>query len=157
MSDSTSLTIIAICQILFAALGLFAVAGILYAIFSIKKMVNDKIDDAFARIQPVVDQAQSIAEQARETTEKVSAKVDSIMSKAETTADQVSSRVVTATNKVESTINPQVATTAGVIGAAFKAYQLYQDFMSIKNTASKPNKSSISPDAEIESELESHI
>lgn len=161
MSNTTALTIIAICQIVYAVVGLLAVLGIIYAIFALKKMVSDKIDEAFNRIQPVVNQAQSIAEQARETSEKVSAKVDAIMSKAENTADQVSNRVVTATNKVESAINPQVASTAGMIGAAIKAYQLYQDFLKIKQTVqSKPastTHSSVSPDTTIETELETHI
>ena len=64
-------------------------------------------------MQPVVDQAMSIAEQAKETAEKVSDKVDSIMTKAEDTADKVTDKVQSVSDKVEEAVNPQSSQSRG--------------------------------------------
>lgn len=132
MSSDVSLTIIAICQLV-ATVAVAALAGALvWAVFKFKRMISDKIDEAMAKVQPVVDQAQHIAEQAKATADNVSTKVDAIMAKAEDTADQIGCRVQAVSEKVEDAINPQVAAAAGVVGAVVKAVQLYQDVNSIR-------------------------
>ena len=134
MSNQVSLTIIAVCQIILTAAIFIAVAGLIYAIFAFKKMISDKIDEAMGRVQPVVDQARGIAEQARDTAEKVSNKVDSIMMKAETTADRVGEKVQSVSERVETAINPQVAAAAGIVGSAVKCVQLFNDITKIRDT-----------------------
>ena len=137
MSSQTSLTIIAISQIILAISIFMAVAGLLYAIFAFKKMISSKVDEAMDRVQPIVDQAKAISEQAKETVEKVSDKVDSIMTKAETTADKVGEKVQSVSEKVETAINPQVLAAAGIVGSAVKCIQLYNDITRIKETMHK--------------------
>lgn len=137
MSVQSSLTVIMICQIVFAMAALLAVFGLLYAIFSIKKMVNKKADEAFAKVQPIVDQAKSIAEKANATSGTVCDKIDSIMTKTETAVSEVSDCVVSVTNKVENAVSPKVTSTVGIIGAAMKAYQLYKEFSNIKQCSAK--------------------
>lgn len=142
MSNQVSLTIIAICQMIFALGGLLTAIALIYVLLSFKNMVSRKIDDAMASVQPVMDQAKSIAEQAKETADKVSVKVDAIMSKAETTANSVSEKVSTVSSRVEEAVNPQVATAAGIVGTAMKCYQLYRDLVSVKEAAATSRKSS---------------
>ena len=137
MSSQASLTIIAICQIILTISIFAAVGGLLYAIFSFKKMISSKVDEAMGKVQPVVDQAKAISEQARETVEKVSDKVDSIMTKAETTADKVGEKVQSVSEKVETAINPQVAAAAGIVGSAVKCIQLYHDINKVRETMRK--------------------
>lgn len=137
MSTQTALTWIAICQML-ATLSILAVAiGLLVAIFTFKKLISDKIDQAMNRVQPIIDQTKEIAEQAKETAESVSEKVDIIMTKVEGTADKVTSRVDNVTAKVEDAVSPQAATVAGYAAAAVKAFQLFQTIASAKH-ATKP-------------------
>ena len=127
MTTESSVTIIAICQLILTAAGIALVIGLVYGIFAFKKMVSAKVDEAMAKIQPVVDQAKSIADQAKETAETVSSKVDSIMAKAEDTAGKVSDKVQSVSDKVEGAISPQVVATAGLVGAIVKCVELYRD------------------------------
>lgn len=115
------------------AAGLVAVLALVYAIFAFKNMLSSKIDEAMSKVQPVVDRAESIAQQAKETAEKVSDKVDSIMTRAESTADTVSSRVESVSSKVEEAVNPQMVVVAGVVGTAVKCLQLYHDIAKIRH------------------------
>lgn len=127
MTTEGALVWIAICQTIFALAGLAAAIAIIYGIFAFKHLASSKIDDAMARIQPVVDQAKSVAEQARDTAERVSSKVDSIMEKAEITADRVGDRVQALSERVEEAVSPQVITAAGLVSAAVKFFQIYRD------------------------------
>lgn len=136
MNEGTALTTIAICQLIMTAAGVVAVAGLIYAIFAFKKMISNKIDEVMDRVQPVVDRAESIAQQAKDTAEKVSEKVDSIMARAESTADTVSTRVESVSSKVEQAVNPQVVAVAGMVGTAVKVMQLYRDIMQIRHNGS---------------------
>lgn len=129
---SAQLTVIAICQILLTLAGVAAVAVLIYAVFSLKKLVSTKVDEALNRVQPIVDQAKSIAEQARDTADKVSDKVDTIVSRAEMTAERVSERVDTLSAKVEEAMSPQMVTAAGIVGTAVKCAQIYKGIVSGK-------------------------
>ena len=80
-----------------------------------------------AKVQPVVDQAKSIAEKAKETADSVAEKVDSIVAKAEDTADRVSEKVQSVSDKVEEAVSPQVVATAGLVGAIVKCVEIYHD------------------------------
>ena len=126
---STQLTVIAVCQVIMAAAGLIAVAGLVFAIFAFKGMISSKIDEVMSKVQPVMDRAESIAKQAQETAEKVSDKVDAIMTKAEETADTVGERVQSVSTKVEEAVSPQVVAVAGVVGTAVRCIQLYNDIV----------------------------
>lgn len=134
MPTQTSLMIIAICQMVFALVGVVVVIALIWAVRSFKKMISNKMDEAMGRVQPVVDQARSIAEQARETAESVGRKVDTIMAKAEDTADRIGEKVQTVSSRVEEAVNPQVAAAAGVVGAIMKAVQLYQDVSAMRQS-----------------------
>ena len=141
MSESTSLTIIAICQMFMTAGAVVAALAIVYAIFALKNMISSKIDEAMEKVQPVMDRAESIAQQAKETAEKVSIKVDSIMAKAESTADSVGNTVQSVSNKVEDAVNPKMAAVVGVAGTALKVMQLYHDIsMSKKDKSNNKNE-----------------
>lgn len=163
MSTTASLTTIAICQIIITVGGLLAIIGLLYFLISTRKMIGAKTDQIMAKMQPMLDQATSIAEQARETTDKVSAKVDAIMTKAESTAGRVTDKVDVVTSRVEESVNPQIATAAGLMGAAVRFYQLYQDLSKLRKQstgkqAEQPQKvecrQPVMSDVE---EIESHI
>lgn len=132
MQQDTSLTIIAICQLITTAAGVVAVVAMVYAILAFKKMISTKIDEAMSRVQPVVDRAESIAQSAKETAEKVSEKVDHIMDRAESTAESVSGKVESVSTKVEEAMNPQVVAIAGVVGTAVRCVQLYRDILQIR-------------------------
>lgn len=134
MSNETSLTIIAICQLLGMVVAIASVVALIYGVISFKRMVSSKMDEAMAKVQPVVDSAQHIAEQARATADNVSSKVDAIMTKAEDTADQIGNKMQAVSTKVEEAINPQVATAVGVVGAVVKAVQIYQDINTVRRT-----------------------
>lgn len=132
MSSSAALTTIAVCQLIMTIAGVVAVIAIVYAILSFKKMVSAKMDEAMQKIQPVVDRAESVAQQAKETAEMVGEKVDSIMAKAETATETVTNRVQSVSGKVEEAVNPQVVAVAGMVGTAMKCVQLYKDIVQIK-------------------------
>lgn len=127
MSNSASMTIIAVCQLLTTTMVVVIGVGLIYALLKMKKMLNDKMDDLMNRVQPIVDQTKEIAEQAKETAEKVSEKVDSIMTKAEGTATRVTERMDNVTAKVEESVTPQAANIAGYVAAGLKALQLFRD------------------------------
>ncbi|MCL5104129.1 MAG: hypothetical protein M1133_08440 [Armatimonadetes bacterium] len=133
MSTDTALTTIAICQLVMVVAGVVAVGGLIYAIFAFKGMISSKIDEAISKVQPVMDRAESIAEQAKETAEKVSDKVDAIMAKAEETADTVGDKVQSVSTKVEEAMNPQVVAVAGVVGTAVRCLQLYRDIVKVRH------------------------
>ena len=44
MSTETGVTIIAICQLVYAVAALLLVGGIIYAVFAIKRMASKKVD-----------------------------------------------------------------------------------------------------------------
>ena len=148
MSSQTSLIIIAICQLLGAITAIAAVSALIYGVFSFKRMVSSKMDEAMAKVQPVVDHAQHIAEQAKATADNVSSKVDAIMTRAEDTADQIGNKMQEVSDRVEEAITPQIAVTAGVVGAVVKAVQLYQDV----NTARRKDGQSKSDEQTMASE-----
>ena len=133
MSNTTSLTIIAICQLAITAAGIVAVGGLIYAILAFKRMISSKIDEAMNKVQPVIDRAESVAQQAKETAEHVSDKVDAIMAKAEETADTVGDKVQSVSTKVEEAMNPQVVAVAGVVGTAVRCLQLYSDIVKVRH------------------------
>lgn len=139
MSTEHALSTIAICQLI-TTIMVFLTAGALIAvIFLFKRMVSQKADELMSRVQPIVDDAKAVAEQAKETAEKVSEKVDSIMTKAEDTADKVTTRMDSVTAKVEEAVSPQAATVAGYAVAAMKAFQLFQQVAAVKQAA-KPKE-----------------
>ena len=143
-SSDASLMIIAICQMVFAFIGIVVAAALIYAIFAFKGMISQKVDEAMAKVQPVMDRAESIAQQAKETADKVSEKMDAIATKAEVTADKVGDRVQAVSEKVESAVNPQLVTVAGLVGAAAKCFQIYQDYSKLKQEGSNGSKTSVS-------------
>ncbi len=140
MSTQASLTIIAICQILTMLTVVAIGIGLIYVLLKMKKMINDKADEVMGHVQPILDQTQSIAEQARDAAEKVSEKVDSIMSKAEDTASRVSERMDSVTAKVEQSVSPQTANIAGYVAAGLKALQLFKDISATRATSSAPER-----------------
>ena len=132
MSDSASLTAIAICQIVTTIAGLASVAVLIYAVVTFKRLINRKADEAMNRVQPIVDQAKSIAEQARDTAEKVSEKVDTMVARAETAVGRVGDSVESVSARVEEAVSPQMITVAGIVSTAVKCAQIYKDIMSAK-------------------------
>ncbi len=113
-----TLVTIAICQIIITATIFLAAAALVIAVFMIKNMINRKIDEAMGKVQPIINQAKAISEQARETVDEVSAKVDSIMTRVESTTGEVSSKVDSIMAKVDDTvdnISGQVNSTVGSI------------------------------------------
>lgn len=126
-----ALNLIAICQVIMTVAGIVSVAVFIWAVFAFKSLITRKIDLVLANVQPVVDEAKSIAEQARDTTQKVSEKVDSIMSRAEATANTVSERVESVSGKVEEAINPRIVVGAGVLEAGVKLMHIYKEIVQI--------------------------
>jgi methyl-accepting chemotaxis protein len=139
MSREASLAIIAICQLIATVAIVVAAAGVIALIFCFKRMVNRKIDEILGRVQPIIDEAKAITEQARQTAEKLSDKVDSIMTKAEDTASKVTDRMDSVSAKVAEAVSPQAATFAGYATAAVKAFRLFQQLVSAKQSA-KPSR-----------------
>ena len=135
MSSETSLIIIAICQLAMIVAAIVLVGVVAWAIFAFKRLVTTKVDEAMAKVQPVVDQAKSIAEQAKQTADTVSEKVDSIMTRADDTAGKVTEKVESVSTKLEEALTPQVVTAGGVIGAAVKCVELFKDASKLKKTA----------------------
>jgi hypothetical protein len=90
-----------------------------------KKMVNDRVDEALTKVQPILDQATAVANQAKATADTIGAKVDSIANKAETTAGKVGDTVQLLSGKVDQAVTPKVAAAIGIAGAAIKLVELY--------------------------------
>lgn len=139
MSTESSLTAIAICQIITTAMVFLTAAALVVVVFMFKRMVNQKIEEVMNRVQPIIDQTQQVAQQARETAEMVGEKVDSIMTKAESTAGRVTERMDSVSAKVEEAISPKAATVAGYAAAALRALQLFQQVAAVKETV-KPKE-----------------
>jgi uncharacterized protein YoxC len=131
---TTPVWIIAVCQIVLVVGGLIAALALAYLVISLKKLVNQKVDDAMNRVQPIVEQAKSIAEQAKDTAEKVSEKVDTMVTRAETAVDRVGDQVESVSAKVEQAMNPQVLAVAGIVGTAVKCAQIYKDIAAAKQS-----------------------
>jgi methyl-accepting chemotaxis protein len=132
MTVSQGVTTIAICMIILTVAGSAAAVALIYGILTIKSVIKNKIDEAMAKIEPVVEQAKSIAEQARHTAESVSAKVEAIAAKAEDTANKVGDKVQSVSEKVENAINPQIVTAAGIVGTVARCVKIYKELRQIK-------------------------
>ena len=139
MSSSTSLTIIAICQLLSVIAAIVAVGAMVWVFFAFKKLVSKKIDEAIGLVKPVADQAKSIAEQARKTADTACERVDTMMSRMESTVDTVGDKVEAVSAKVEEAISPQMIAAAGVVGTAAKAAQIYRDIKKVSQESKKPD------------------
>lgn len=137
MSIETSVTWIAICQIIITLMVFLTAAALIFVLIKFKKLVSDKVDEALSRVQPIVDQTREIAEQAKDTAEKVSEKVDSIMTKAETTATKVTERMDNVTAKVQESVSPQAVNIAGYVAAGLKALQLFKDISAARSASSE--------------------
>ncbi len=125
MTQEVSLGIMAICQLV-STIAIVALAiGFIYMFFSMKKMVNDRVDEAMTKVQPILDQATAVANQAKATADTIGAKVDSIANKAETTAGKVGDTVQLLSGKVDQAVTPKVAAAIGIAGAAIKLVELY--------------------------------
>lgn len=140
MTEQASLTVIAVCQIILVVLLFAAVAAILYALFAVRQTINQKVDEAMQRIEPVlehtkavVEQARSAAECANRTVEGVSERVDAIVSRAQDTAESV-------TAKLEQAVSPQVIAAAGAAGTVLKCVQLYRDILELRRVASRQER-----------------
>lgn len=124
---------IAICMIIMTVGVAVTAAALVYAIHRFRRLVDSKVDEAMARVQPLVDQATSIAEQAKQTADSVSIKIDAVATKIENTAIQVGDRIQTVSERVESAISPQVVTAAGIVGAAAKCVDIYRDLLRLRD------------------------
>jgi methyl-accepting chemotaxis protein len=139
MSDSTSLTIIAICQLLTLIAGIVTMGALVWVFFAFKKLVSKKIDEAIGLVKPVADQAKAIAEQARKTADTACERVDTMMSRMENTVDAVGDKVEDISARVEEAISPQMIAAAGVVGTAAKAAQIYRDIKKVSQESKKPD------------------
>lgn len=139
MSTEHALIWIAVCQTVTTLMVFLTAGALIYVFLKFKQMISEKADEVTKRIQPILDQTQQIAVQAKQTAELVSEKVDSIMTKAETTAGNVTDRMDSVSAKVEEAVSPQAAQVAGYAVAAVKAFQLFQQIAAVKQAA-KPKK-----------------
>jgi len=138
MSGSTSLTIIAICQLLTTIAGIVAVGAMVWIFFAFKKLVTKKIDQAMGMVKPIADEAKAIAEHARKTADTACERVDTMMSRMESTMDTVGDKVEAVSAKVEEAISPQMIAAAGIVGTAAKAAQIYRDIKKVSQESKKP-------------------
>ncbi|MGC8863710.1 MAG: hypothetical protein ACP5R5_13175, partial [Armatimonadota bacterium] len=120
MSTEVSLTTIAICQLVAAVAAIVLAVGLLYAAFSLKRLVSRKIDQALAEVRPVAEQARSIAERAARTADSAADKVDSIMTAAEDAATDAGNAVRNVSRKMEEALNPQIVNVAALVAAIVK-------------------------------------
>ena len=125
MSQELSLAIMAICQFVSMLAIVALVIGFYIMFIKMKKMVDEKVDEALAKVQPILDQATAVANQAKATADTIGAKVDSIANKAETTAGKVGDTVQLLSGKVDQAVTPKVAAAIGIAGAAIKLVELY--------------------------------
>ena len=138
MSVPSGVTIIAICTLILTLGTILVTGAILWLILSFKKMVNNKINEAMAKVQPIVDQAQTVANQIGDSTQKLTSAVNTIATKAEETANTVGDKVKTMSAKVEDAVNPQVVTIAGMVGTATRCYQIYHDLVKLREEPKEP-------------------
>ncbi|OFX15012.1 MAG: hypothetical protein A2Z18_03210 [Armatimonadetes bacterium RBG_16_58_9] len=135
MSSETSLSVIAICQLLLIVSAIALVGVVVWAVLAFKKLVKDKLDELMGKVDPVLDQAKSVAEKARETADSISEKLDSIATKADDTVANLTESVESVSNKLEEAMTPQVVTVGSVIGAAAKCVELFKDVATLRKTA----------------------
>ncbi len=133
MTVSQGVTTIAMCMIILTVAGAAAAAALIYGIFAFKNMVRSKVDEAIAKVEPIVEQAKSIAGQARQTAESVSAKVEAIATKAEDTANKVGDKVQAVSEKVEEAISPQIVTAVGIVGTVARCVGIYKELKQLKH------------------------
>ncbi|MCE5321749.1 hypothetical protein LLG46_00370 [bacterium] len=113
-----TLVAIAICQIITTALVLLTAAALVVGIILIRNAINRKVDEAMAKVQPIINQAKAVSEQVRETVDEVSAKVDSIMASVQSTTGEVTSKIDSIVARVDDTVGSvtgQVNSTVGSI------------------------------------------
>jgi len=125
MNQETSLAIMAICQLVSMVAIVALVIGFYIMFIKMRKMIDEKVDEALAKVQPILDQATAVANQAKATADTIGAKVDSIANKAETTAGKVGDTVQLLSGKVDQAVTPKVAAAIGIAGAAIKLVELY--------------------------------
>jgi type I site-specific restriction endonuclease len=136
MTTETSLTIVAICQLVAMIAVAAAVGGLLYVLCAFKRMISKKIDQAMAEVKPVAEQARSIAEQAKRTADTVSDRVDSIMTTAEDAATSAGNTVHDVSRRIDEAVSPQIAQIAGLVSAIAKCVQSWHDVSACRR--SKP-------------------
>lgn len=101
---------IAVCQIIMTAMFFLVSAALIVVLIWFKGMIERKINDAMARVQPIINQAKAISDDAKETVDKVSSTVDTVMTRVESSAGQVGDRLDSIMEKVE-TASGQINTT----------------------------------------------
>ena len=132
MTQEASLEMIAYCQFASAVAISILVIAIVIMFFMMKKMVNDRVDEAMSKIKPILDQAKAVADQAKATVDTIGAKVDTIANKAETTAGKVGDTVQLLSGKVDQAVTPKVAAAIGLAGAVVKLVELYGTISNIR-------------------------
>lgn len=184
MSDGTSLTIIAICQIFLVLAWIGLAIGLIWAVLNLRKVIDKKSNELISRVQPLFEKTEQalikaqpvlektqevltkvqptlekiadISEQVKNTAEKVSEKVDHIATKAESTVDNVSDKIQTISTRVEQSVTPKIATAAGIASTVAKVIELYRGVNKICGKSSKQEEKA-SDEADFAQEAESSI
>lgn len=126
MTQEQALTMMAWCQLV-SAIGMVCVfVALIYLIKTTKKYLDLKVNEILAKLEPVVQQAKAVTEQAKETVDLVGTKIDSITDKADTAVTKVGHTVQLFSGKLEKAVTPKVASVLAIVGAATRLLQLYQ-------------------------------
>lgn len=127
MSSDTSLTLIAICQLVLTVAILAAAAGMIYALISIKRTVSAKITQVLTELKPVSEKLNSVAEQLKQTTDKAADKIDSMLIATEDAVQSVTEATKSISKKIEESFSPRMATIAALITSIVKCAHIWRE------------------------------
>ncbi|MDH7601057.1 MAG: DUF948 domain-containing protein [Armatimonadota bacterium] len=126
MSESASLTLIAISQLVATIAVVILCVGMLYSMVLFRRMLSNKTDQLLAQIKPISERAQAIAEQAKQTADKALEKVDSMMSAAEDAVVSASDTARSVSRKIDESFTPRMAKIAALAVSIAKCVRVWQ-------------------------------
>jgi|GEM_PF-5996001 uncharacterized protein YoxC len=135
MSESASLTLIAICQLVLTIAVLAVAIGLLYAVFQLKRTVAEKLDQVTGQIRPISEKAHAITEQVQSTVDKAAGKVDTMMTAAEDAVVGITDAIRNVSRKVEESFSPRVATIAALAVSIAKCLRIWREGTGTKDTS----------------------
>lgn len=140
MSESNSLTLIAVCQLVLTITVLALCVGLLYSAVCLRRTISNKMDQLLAQIKPISERAQAIAEQAKQTADKALEKVDSMMTAAEDAVVSASDAARNVSRKIDESFSPRMAKVAALAVSIVRCARVWHDAGS--KCASSENSSS---------------
>jgi peptidoglycan hydrolase CwlO-like protein len=155
MTTEASLTIMAICQLLWTLAIVGLAIAILVTVKKAKTAVEAKTQEMMDKIDPIIADVKNISTQAKDTVDTLAARVDNVAGRVEDTAtkltehvdnmseqvEQTTSRLVdrvdSVADRIDSAVTPQVASAAGTVATVAKVIEVLIRTSNVAKSARK--------------------